>query len=102
VWWADLPLGYAWRPVVVLTRDDALSTMSRVTVAVVTSTIRGIDSGVVLDREDGVSRRCVVSLDNILTIERHLLDRIETTLGALRMSEVHAALAFALDLPRKP
>ena len=42
------------RPVVVLTRDSAIAYLSTVTVAPVTSTIRGVPSEVVLSEEDGM------------------------------------------------
>ena len=40
------------RPVVVLTRQSALAYLSTVTVAPITSTIRGVPSEVVLNQED--------------------------------------------------
>ena len=42
------------RPVVVLTRDSAIAYLSTVTVAPITSTIRGVPSEVVLSEEDGM------------------------------------------------
>ena len=46
------------RPVVVLTRDSALAYLSTVTVAPITSTIRGVPSEVVLNEDDGMKRCC--------------------------------------------
>jgi mRNA interferase MazF len=42
------------RPVVVLTRSSAIAYLSTVTVAPITSAIRGVPSEVVLDEEDGM------------------------------------------------
>lgn len=42
------------RAVLVLTRDSAVMYLSTVTVAPVTSTIRGVPSEVVLNKEDGM------------------------------------------------
>ena len=42
------------RPVVVLTRDSAIGYLSTVTVATVTSTIRGVPSEVVLNKDRGM------------------------------------------------
>ena len=41
------------RPVVILTRDSAVSHLSTVTVAPISYTIRGVPSGVILDGDDG-------------------------------------------------
>lgn len=42
------------RPVVVLTRDSAVGYLSTVTVALVTTTIRGVPSEVLLTEDDGM------------------------------------------------
>jgi mRNA interferase MazF len=56
------------RPVVVLTRDSAIAYLSTVTVAPVTSTIRGVPSEVLLSEEDGMKEPCAVNLHNPVTV----------------------------------
>jgi mRNA interferase MazF len=56
------------RPVLVLTRDSAIGYLSTVTVAPITSTVRGVPSEVVLDVDDGMKARCAVNLFNAVTI----------------------------------
>ena len=56
------------RPALVLTRESAIGHLSTVTVAPITSTIRGVPSEVILDIEDGVKDRCAVNLHNIVTM----------------------------------
>jgi len=56
------------RPVVVLTRDSAIAYLSTVTVAPITSTIRGVPSEVALDESDGMKTRCAANLHNVVTI----------------------------------
>src|SRR5512143_1684456 len=85
-----------WRPVVVLTRDTALAYLSAVTVAPVTSTIRGVPSEVVLNEEDGMKSRCAVNLHNTITVSQQRLGRRVAQLSAARMNEVCAALRFSL------
>ena len=46
------------RPVVVLTRDSAIAYLGTVTVAPITSTIRGVPSEVVLSKEDAIKAPC--------------------------------------------
>jgi mRNA interferase MazF len=84
------------RPVVVLTRDSAIRYLSTVTVAPITSTVRGVPSEVLLDEEDGMKSRCAVNLHNAVTVSRDRLGRRVARLGARRMSEVCSSLRFAL------
>jgi len=84
------------RPVVVLTRDSAIRYLSTVTVAPVTSTIRGVPSEVLLDEEDGLRGRCAVNLHNAVTVSQQRLGQRVARLGPRRMSEVCSALRFSL------
>ena len=84
------------RPVVVLTRDSAIAYLSTVTVAPITSTIRGVPSEVVLSEEDGMKAPCAVNLHNAVTVSQQRLGRRVARIGSLRMSEVCTALRFSL------
>jgi mRNA interferase MazF len=84
------------RPVVVLTRDSAIAYLSTVTVAPITSTIRGVPSEVVLNEEDGMKAQCAVNLHNAVTISQNRLGRRVAQLSSWRMREVCAALRFSL------
>ena len=84
------------RPVVVLTRDSAIPYLSTVTVAPITSTVRGVPSEVVLNEEDGVKASCAVNLHNAVTISQDRLGRRVAQLNSLRMGEICAALWFSL------
>ena len=84
------------RPVLVLTRESAIRYLSTVTVAPVTSTIRGVPSEVLLDEEDGMKGRCAVNLHNAVTVSQQRLGKRVSRLGARRMDEVCRALRFSL------
>ena len=84
------------RPVVVLTRDSAIAYLSTVTVAPITSTIRGVPSEVALNEEDGMKAPCAVNLHNAVTISQNRLGRRVAQLSSLRMTEICAALRFSL------
>ena len=84
------------RPVLVLTRDSAIGHLSTVTVAPITSTVRDVPSEVVLDRDDGMKRRCAVNLHNAVTVSQERLGRRVASLSNERMQEVCAALRFSL------
>ena len=84
------------RPVVVLTRDSAISYLSTVTVAPVTSAIRGVPSEIVLNEADGMKHPCAVNLHNSITVSKAHLGRRVALLSNERMQEICAAIGFAL------
>jgi mRNA interferase MazF len=84
------------RPVVVLTRDSAIAYLSTVTIAPITSTIRGVPSEVVLSDEDGMKTSCAVNLHNAVTVTQERLGRRVAQLHSRRMNEICAALRFSL------
>ncbi|MGA2207578.1 MAG: type II toxin-antitoxin system PemK/MazF family toxin [Terracidiphilus sp.] len=88
------------RPVVVLTRDSAIAYLAAVTVAPVTSTIRGVPSEVILSDADGMKAPCAVNLHNTVTVSKDRLGRRVTQLHSDRMSEICAALRFSLGCDR--
>jgi mRNA interferase MazF len=85
------------RPVLILTRRSALGYLARVTIAPITSTIRGVPSEVALGIEDGMRQPCAVNLHNVVTVATDGLGRRVAQLGTDRMRQVCAALAFALE-----
>jgi mRNA interferase MazF len=98
VWWADLPQPAGRHPVLLLSRNAAYKIRTSLTVAVITRTIRNIPVEVSLGHQDGLPQKCVVNLDNIITIPvTVLLERI-STLSPDKMVEVAKAIVFALDL----
>lgn len=89
------------RPALVLTREAARGAMTKVTVAPITTTIKGLSSEVRVGPENGLEQDCVISLDNVLTVPVSTLGR---TLGYLHADQeaqlAHAVvLAYDLELP---
>ena len=84
------------RPVVVLTRDSAIGYLATVTVAPISSTIRGVPSEVVLNTEDGMKAPCAVNLHNTVTVSQRRLGKRVAHLPSPRMKEICAALRFSL------
>ncbi len=98
VWWAELPRPVGRRPVVLLSRDEAYAVRNAVTIAEVTTTIRGIPVEVVLGPEDGLPRKCVANLDTIATIRKDLLTKRITLLQNEKLQQIDAAVRFSLSL----
>lgn len=84
------------RPVVVLTRDSAIGYLATVSVAPITSTVRGVPSEVALGEDDGMKAVCAVNLHNTVTVAQQRLGKRVTRLSSARMAEICAALRFSL------
>ncbi len=98
VWWAELPRPIGRRPVVLLSREEAYAVRNAVTIAEVTTTIRGIPVEVALGPEDGLPKKCVANLDTIATIRKDLLTERITLLRNERLQQIDAAIKFSLSL----
>ena len=85
---------------ILLSRDEAYEVRRLVTVAPVTTRIRGIPVEVPLGPKDGVPRECVVNLDTVTTIPKDALRDRLTALSRAKMTAVDAALRFALGLQK--
>ncbi len=86
------------RPVLILTRDSALTFLNEVTIAPITSNIRDIPTEIVLGHEDGMSHRCAVNFDHLQTVSKAKLGEIITILSTEKMSEAGLAICFALGI----
>ena len=86
------------RPVLVLTRDRVRVAMTNVTVAPITSTIRGLFSEVPVGPRNGLDGDCVVSCDNVQTIRSSDLGpQIGWFLDSQEL-ELSAAISHTFDL----
>lgn len=97
VWWAAWPPGQR-HPVLLLSWDAGKGQRTQITIAEVTTTVRGHPQEVSLGLEDGLPRDCVVNLDRLVTVSRSVLMRRIATLTADRMAEVERALHLALGM----
>jgi mRNA interferase MazF len=97
VYWYTFRAPDKRRPVLILTRNSVIPFLTGITIAPLTTTIRGIPSEVLLTTaEDGVPAGCVVNVDNIQTIQKTGLGTYLTHLSFERMREVRAAIEFAI------
>lgn len=88
------------RPVLVLTRNSALSFLTSVTVAPITSTIRGIPTEVELSVDDGMFMDCAVNADNLQTVQKQYLEELITHLSIEKMLDVRRAIEFAFGFDK--
>jgi len=82
------------RPVVVLTRELVRPHLRRVTVAPITSTVRGLSTEVPVGKRNGLEQESVVSCDDVTTIE---VESLGEQIGYL-LPDQEAALAEAINV----
>jgi mRNA interferase MazF len=83
VWWAEAQ--DKRRPVLIVTRTDAVPVLTWIIVAPVTRTIRQIPTEVHLGPSHGLPDECVASFDNLQPIRRSFLTQ---RVGELRIEEL--------------
>ena len=83
------------RPILVLTRQNAIQWLDTVMVAPVTSTIRGLPSEVVIGPSEGLKRTSAVNLDHVQTVARATLTHYIGSLPPDTMRAVCHALSVA-------
>jgi mRNA interferase MazF len=97
LWWCELEEA-GRRPVVVLSRDAAIPRLRRALVAPCTTTIRALESEVILEPgDDPVPRRSAVNLDSVESVSVAVLVSRLGRLADARMREICRALAVAID-----
>ena len=95
IWLAQV--GRKIRPVLVLTRPGVIDVRTLVTVAEITTTIRGHAAEVDLDfKEAGLDRPSVVNCDGLHTVARSSLSRFINSVDQETMNRVCAAVGYAL------
>jgi mRNA interferase MazF len=86
------------RPALILTRASKLHLLAWVTIAPITSTIRGITSEVPVGPRNGLDHACVISCDNVTTVRK---EAVGDTIGLLfddQEPELARAICDAFDL----
>jgi len=86
------------RPALILTGQTRLHLLSWVTVAPITSTVRGITSEVRVGPRNGLDHECVISCDHITTVRK---DAVGDTIGLLfddQEAELARAISDAFEL----
>jgi mRNA interferase MazF len=90
--------GAGRHPAVIVTRQVAIPSLNALTVALVTSRVRGIRTEVLVGAGDGLVHDSVVNCDNLATVPKQRLGR---RLGHLQPGTLHRlnqAIIVALEL----
>jgi len=94
IWLARV--GRKTRPILVLTRPEVIDVRDLVTVAEITTSIRGLAAEVDLDQDDaGLDQRSVINCDGLHTVARSSLTTFVGTVDDATMSKVCWAVSYA-------
>ena len=95
VWLAEA--GRKRRPVLVLTRSEVLDVRALVTVAEITTSIRGLAAEVLINHlEVGLDEESAINCDGLHTVSQASLTTLVGTLTEDTMQQVCTALSYAL------
>jgi mRNA interferase MazF len=94
IWWAEAE--DRRRPVLVVTRTEAVEVLTGIVVAPVTRTVRRIPTEISLGQDEGLPVDCAASFDNLQRIRRSALVERVGTLG-LRVDEICRSLKALAD-----
>jgi mRNA interferase MazF len=96
VWWAEAPeMGV--RPVLVVTRDQAIPVLRTVLVAPITRTVRGIPTEIELGPDDGLREVCAATFDNLQPVPTWSLRDRAAPSTAARRGEICQRLSALAD-----
>jgi mRNA interferase MazF len=99
IWWLELPPPVDRRPVLILTRTDAIPHVTRLLVAEVTTRVRAIPQEVRLGRKEGLPRASVANLDAIRSVPVSVIRSPIGAISAARTVDVKRALGHVLRWP---
>jgi mRNA interferase MazF len=95
IWLAQV--GRKRRPVLVLTRNEVLEVRSLVTVAEITSTMRGLAAEVPIDHElAGLDHESAINCDGLHTVPQSILTRRVGAIEKRDLERICAAINYAL------
>jgi mRNA interferase MazF len=97
IWLLALPRPDKRRPVLVLSRPALISALHTVTVAAITSTLRGAPTEVELGPEEGLKNASCANLCNLFTVPQARLKSFVGSVEQEKMHQVCRALAVATD-----
>jgi len=96
VWWAELP-DQKRRPVLIMTRTEAIPVLHALIAAPATRTIRPIPTHLRVGPDDGMPEECAFTFDNLTLVSKTSLTSRLCTLAPHRLLEACRAVDAALD-----
>ena len=98
IWMINLGGKIGTRPIVVLTRQNVLQYLNKVTVAEITTKGRGYPTEVFIGQRTNLQEPSFVQADNLHTVPQKKLEKYVGTLDKQTMLEVSRKVVLALEL----
>ena len=98
IWMINLGGKMGTRPVVVLTRQNVLEYLNKVTIAEITTKGKGYPTEVFINQKANLPKPSFVQSDNIHTVAKKRLQKYVGTLDSATMLEVSRKVVLALGL----
>lgn len=95
IWWSEME--DQRRPVLVVTRDEAIPVLHAIVAAPLTRTIRGIPTEIPLGADEGMASDCVATFDNLRPVRTSSLTERAGGLAPKRRQEICSALRALSD-----
>ena len=86
------------RPAVVLTRAGVVPVRRRVTVAPISTRVRGLSVEVLVGRDQGLDQDSVINVDHVQTVPSAAVGELIGILAPLQARQLACAIRYALDL----
>ena len=96
IWLMETP-NQKRRPVLIVSRDEAIPVLNNIVVAPVTSTIRDIPTCIRLGLDEGIDHESVATFDNLAAIPKSVLTRRLGRLGPGGREKICTALEALAD-----
>jgi len=98
VWLIDLGGRVGTRPVVILTRQNVLKFLNKVTVAEITTKGKGYPTEIFINQKANLPKPSFVQVENLHTVTKKKLEKFLGTLDQDTMLEVSQKVVLALEL----
>ncbi len=98
VWLIDLGGRIGTRPVVILTRQNVLRFLNKVTVAEITTKGKGYPTEIFINQKANLPKPSFVQTENLHTVTKKKLEKFLGTLDQDTMAKVSQKVVLALEL----
>jgi len=98
IWMINIGGKAGYRPVVVLTRQNVIEHLNKVTVAEVTSQGKGYPTEIFIGERANLTKPSFVQTDNLHTVTKSRLEKHIGTLDSETMLQVSKTIVLALQL----
>ena len=98
--WCDFAPPDHPRPAVIVTRDNSIASLNSLTLAPITTAMRGTPTRVPVGMSEGLREPSEVNARNLQTLPKAAIGGLIATLSDEHMRAINAAIAYALGFDR--